>query len=75
MVDTGLTEMEFPVDTKVEAQPPVYQYTTPTAPFAVKEVDDPLQMVFAAAVIDVGVGGGGDMQLSPMLKELLDEYP
>ena len=25
VVDTGLTEMEFPVDTKVEAQPPVYQ--------------------------------------------------
>jgi hypothetical protein len=45
----------------------------PTAPFAVKVVDDPLQMVFDAAVIDVGFGGGGDMQLSPMLKGLLDE--
>jgi hypothetical protein len=30
-------------------------------------------MVFDAAVIEVGFGGGGDMQLSPMLKELLDE--
>jgi hypothetical protein len=32
-------------------------------------------MVFCVADIDVGFGGGGDMQLSPMLKELLDEYP
>ena len=67
--------MEFPVDTKVAAQPPVYQQTVPTAPLAVKVVDDPLQMVFDAAVIEVGVGGGGDIQLSPMLKELFDEYP
>jgi hypothetical protein len=32
-------------------------------------------MVFDAAVIEAGSGGGGGMQLSPMLKELLDEYP
>jgi hypothetical protein len=38
-------------------------------------VDDPLQIVFDAAVMEVGFGGGGDMQLRPMLKELLDEYP
>jgi hypothetical protein len=38
-------------------------------------VDDPLQIVFCVAVIDVGFGGGGDIQVNWMLNALFDEYP
>jgi hypothetical protein len=32
-------------------------------------------MVFDAAVIEVGFGGGGDIQVNPMVNALFDEYP
>ena len=59
MVVEGVTVIEFPVPIKVVPHPPVYQYTVPIAPLAVKVVDVPLQIVFCVAVIDVGADGGG----------------
>jgi hypothetical protein len=38
-------------------------------------VDDPLQIVFCVADIDVGFGGGGDIQVRLIEKVLLALYP
>jgi hypothetical protein len=38
-------------------------------------VDDPLQIVFCVADIDVGSAGGGDIQVRPIEKLLLTLYP
>jgi hypothetical protein len=54
----GVTVIEFPVPTKVEPQPPVYQYTVPTAPWAVKVAEEPtLQIAATEEVIEVGAAG------------------
>jgi hypothetical protein len=54
----------LPVPIKVEPQPPVYQYTVPTAPFAVRVVVPPLHIAITPADIDIGfAGGSGDVQL------------
>jgi len=54
----GVTVIEFPVPTNVVPQPPVYQYTVPTAPCAVKVADEPtLQIAATEEVIDVGAAG------------------
>jgi len=54
--------MVFPVPIcPVVLQPPVNQYTVPTAPFAVKVVEAHKQIVCEVAVIDVG--GLGTVQL------------
>ena len=44
----------MPVPIKVEPQPPVYQYTVPTAPFAVRVVVPPLHIAITPADIDIG---------------------
>ena len=61
----GVTVIEFPVPIKVVPHPPVYQYTVPTAPWAVRVAEDPtLQMEITDDVIAVGAVGFIDAQIA-----------
>ena len=58
----------LPVDTWEPPQLPVYQYTVPTAPFAVSNVPNPLQIGFAEAVTEEGLNGPEGIKVKPVFE-------
>jgi hypothetical protein len=64
VVAPGVTVIGFPVPINVVPHPPVYQYTVPTAPWAVSVADDPgVQIVDTEDEISVGALGAFVIQV------------